>query len=144
MSTYIAMTFTPNIEEGIRLWWRKMRVKGIASWSCKYGGLWHPTPVLLPGKPHGWRSLVGYSPWGRKESDTTERLHFHFSLMSSQLTWTKGHAIPMECCIHTMQFYSAIKRKEVLIHATLWINLENIILSERSQLQKSMYYRSYS
>ena len=36
--------------------------------------------VLLPGKSHGWRSLVGYSPWGRTESDTTERLHFHFSL----------------------------------------------------------------
>ena len=33
---------------------------------------WHPTPVLLPGKPHGRRSLVGCSPWGRKESDTTE------------------------------------------------------------------------
>ena len=41
---------------------------------------WHPTPVLLPGKSHGWRSLVGCCPWGRKESDTTERLHFHFSL----------------------------------------------------------------
>ena len=35
---------------------------------------WHPTPVLLPGKSHGWRSLVGCSPWGCKESDTTERL----------------------------------------------------------------------
>ena len=34
-----------------------------------------PTPVLLPGKFHGQRSLVGSSPWGRKESDTTERLH---------------------------------------------------------------------
>ena len=31
---------------------------------------WHPTPVLLPGKSHGWRSLVGCSPWGHKESDT--------------------------------------------------------------------------
>ena len=41
---------------------------------------WQPTPVLLPGKSHGWRSLVGCSPRGRKESDTTERLHFHFSL----------------------------------------------------------------
>ena len=41
---------------------------------------WHPTPVLLPGKSHGWRSLVGCSPWGRRESDMTERLHFHFSL----------------------------------------------------------------
>ena len=41
---------------------------------------WHSTPVLLPGKSHGWRSLVGCSPWGRLESDTTERLHFHFPL----------------------------------------------------------------
>ena len=39
---------------------------------------WHPTPVLLPGKSHGWRSLVGCSPWGREELDTTERLHFQF------------------------------------------------------------------
>ena len=37
---------------------------------------WHPIQVLLPGKSHGWRNLVGYTPWGRKESDTTERLHF--------------------------------------------------------------------
>ena len=41
---------------------------------------WHPTPVLLPGKSHGQRSLMGCSPWGRQESDTTERLPFHFSL----------------------------------------------------------------
>ena len=34
--------------------------------------------VLWPGKSHGWRSLVGYRPWGPKESDTTEQLHFHF------------------------------------------------------------------
>ena len=33
---------------------------------------WQPTPVFLPGKLHGQRSLVGYSPWGRKGSDTTE------------------------------------------------------------------------
>ena len=36
---------------------------------------WQPSPVLLPGKSHGQRSLVGYSPWDCKESDTTERLH---------------------------------------------------------------------
>ena len=36
---------------------------------------WQPTPVLLPGKSHGWRRVVGYSPWGHKESETTERLH---------------------------------------------------------------------
>ena len=40
------------------------------------------TPVPLPGESHEWRSLVGYSPWGRKESDTTERLHFHFHFLS--------------------------------------------------------------
>ena len=41
---------------------------------------WLPTPVLLPGKSHGRRSLVGCSPWGHKELDMTERLHFDFSL----------------------------------------------------------------
>ena len=39
---------------------------------------WQSTPVLLPGKSHGQRSLVGYSPWGRKESDMTGQLHFDF------------------------------------------------------------------
>ena len=43
---------------------------------------WHPTPVLLPGKSHRRKSLVGCSPWGHKESDTTERLPFHFSLFT--------------------------------------------------------------
>ena len=41
---------------------------------------WQPTPVLLPGKSHGQRSLVDYRPWDCKESDTTEHLHFHFHL----------------------------------------------------------------
>ena len=41
-------------------------------------GKWQPIPILLPGESHGGRSLVGYSPWGRKESDTNKRLHFHF------------------------------------------------------------------
>ena len=36
---------------------------------------WQPTPVPLPGEAHGQGSLVGYSPWGHKESDMTERLH---------------------------------------------------------------------
>ena len=54
---------------------------------------WHPTPVLLPGKSHGWRSLVGRSPWGRKESDTTERLHFHFSISCIG----EGNGNPLQC-----------------------------------------------
>ena len=54
---------------------------------------WHSTPVLLPGKSHEWRSLVGCSPRGREESDTTERLHFHFSL------WCigEGNGNPLQC-----------------------------------------------
>ena len=53
---------------------------------------WHPTPVLLPGKSHGWRSPEGCSPWGLEKSDTTERLHFHalekeMATHSSVLAW---------------------------------------------------------
>ena len=49
---------------------------------------WQPTSVLLPGESHGRRSLVGCSPWGRKESDTTERLHFtHFILYHWRRKW---------------------------------------------------------
>ena len=54
---------------------------------------WHPTPVLLPGKSHGQRSLVGCSPWGREESDTTEQLHFHFSLSCIG----EGNGNPLQC-----------------------------------------------
>ena len=54
---------------------------------------WHPTPVLLPGKSHGWRSLVGCSPWGREKSDTTEQLHFHFSLSCMG----EGNGNPLQC-----------------------------------------------
>ena len=43
---------------------------------------WQSTPVLLPGKSHGQRSLVGYSPWGREELDTTERLHVMWQLLA--------------------------------------------------------------
>ena len=54
---------------------------------------WHPTPVLLPGKSRGWRSLVGYSPWGREESDMTQQLHFHFSLSCIG----QGNGNPLQC-----------------------------------------------
>ena len=46
---------------------------------------WQPTPVLLPAKSHGHRSLVGYSPWGRRELDTTEQLHFIYELSTFTL-----------------------------------------------------------
>ena len=62
-------------------------IPGFDSWVRKipWRRKWQPTPIFLPGKSHGWRSLVGYSPWGHKESDTTERLHFHFQLRFSSL-----------------------------------------------------------
>ena len=52
------------LEVPLMHWWRRQ---------------WPPTPVLSPGESHGRRSLVGYGPWGHKESDMTEQLHFHFS-----------------------------------------------------------------
>ena len=54
---------------------------------------WHPTPVLLPEKSHGRRSLVGCSPWGCEESDMTERLHFHFS----RSCIGEGNGNPLQC-----------------------------------------------
>ena len=56
---------------------------------------WHPIPVLLPGKPHGWRSLECCSPWGRWGSDMTEQLHFHFSL--SCLGDRNGNPLQCSC-----------------------------------------------
>ena len=52
-----------------------------------------PTPVLLPGKSHGWRSLVGCSPWGGEESDRTEQLHLYFSLSCMG----EGNGNPLQC-----------------------------------------------
>ena len=63
------------------------------SWTLDGRRQWHPTPVLLPGKSHGRRSPVGCSPWGHAESDTTERLHFHFSLSCIG----EGNGNPLQC-----------------------------------------------
>ena len=62
----------------------------IGSWRRRQ---WQPTPVLLPGNSHGQRSLVGYNPWGREESDMTERLYFHFSLSCLG----EGNGSPLQC-----------------------------------------------
>ena len=66
------------------------------NWPVGYYSLvrqWQPTPVLLPGKSHGRRSLVGCSPWGCKESDVTERLHCHFTLSCIG----EGNGNPLQC-----------------------------------------------
>ena len=62
---------------------------GEAAWRRQ----WQPTPVLLPGKSHGQRSLVGCSPWSRWKSSRTERLHFHFSLSCIG----EGNGNPLQC-----------------------------------------------
>ena len=72
----------------LRAFWRKQHL------CCDlWRRQWHSTPVLLPGKSHGRRSLVGCSPWGHEESDTTERLHFHFSLSCIR----EGNGNPLQC-----------------------------------------------
>ena len=63
-----------------------------APWTIAGRRKWQPTAVLLPGEFHGWRSLVGYSPWGHEELDMTERLHFHFSLACTG----KGNGDPLQ------------------------------------------------
>ena len=74
----IALLFFPDYINNTNQYWRRQ---------------WHPTPVLLPGKSHGRRSLVGCSPLGVEESDTTERLHFHFSLSCIG----EGNGNPLQC-----------------------------------------------
>ena len=64
---------------------------------------WQPTPIFLPGKPHGQRILVGHSPWGPKESDTNER--FHFLSLSSKRKMVHNSQphlfLPVSCCKYT-------------------------------------------
>ena len=63
------------------------------SYGSSRGRQWKPTPVIWPGKSHGWRGLVGCRPWGHEESDTTERIHFHFSLSCIG----EGNGNPLQC-----------------------------------------------
>ena len=77
--------------------WNVGDLGSIPEWGRSPGeGKWQPTPVLLPGESHGGRSLVGYSPWGRKESDTTERLHFHFLLYELLTLCDRPPSLPPE------------------------------------------------
>ena len=80
------------------------RGEGSSNWSVQECGKfknllsfwrrqWHPAPVLLPGKSHGRRSLERCNPWGRWGSDTTEWLHFHFSLSCIG----EGNGNPLQC-----------------------------------------------
>ena len=92
---------------------------------------WHPIPVLLPGKSRGWRSLVGCSPWGRQESDTTEQLHFHFSLSGVE----EGNGNLLQCsCLENPRgrgaWWAAVhgvaKSQIQLSDFTSWVSEGNI------------------
>ena len=84
---------------------------------------WQPTPVCLPGKSHGWRRLVGYSPWGHKESDMTAHTHTHThthtfqqdkDILKSQTTLilclfcTIKHHHNLNLTLLILEFFSAI------------------------------------
>ena len=104
---------------------------------------WQPTPVLLPGKFHGWRSLVGYSPWGHKDSDTTEWLHFlslinypfiFFAHFSIQLVFI----FPLICnSLHNLGIYFSVNFLQsfvFLLQSILGhINIK-ILMSSKSSL----------
>ena len=83
---------------------------------------WQPTPVFLPGEFHGQRSLVGYSPWGCKESDTTEQTHareIKYTLTTQSgnstlvyLTKRNGITCPRKTCECSQRLYASQPRTE--------------------------------
>ena len=86
--------------------------------------------MLLPGKSHGWRSLVGCSPWGRWELDTPDRLHFHFSLSCTG----EGNGNPLQCsCLENPRDGGAW-RAAVYGVAQSWIQLKWLSSSSSSNL----------
>ena len=68
----------PGILQARTLEWVAISFSNAWKWKVKVKSLGRVTPVLLPGKSHGQRSLVGYSPWGGKESDKTSLSLSHF------------------------------------------------------------------
>ena len=101
-------------------WWRirlPNRRCRFDSWVSKIS--WRrklqPTPVFLLGKSHGQRSLVGYSPWGRKRVGHD---------------WTANNNNK-----NTMQCYLVLEKKEILLFMTMWMNLEGIMVSKINQRQ---------
>ena len=85
---------------------------------------WQPTPVFLPGKSDGRRSLVGYSPWGRKESDMTDftsyflSLILNFAIVHKMFRIDKSHDRIRECLSETINF-----RHMIQYDSAMWFNL---------------------
>ena len=94
---------------------------------------WHSTPVPLPGKSRGRRSLVGCSPWGREESYITERLHFHFSLSCIG----EGNGNPLQCSCLEKPSDGGAWWAAVYGIAQSWTRLKRLSSSSRN------YYRCW-
>ena len=96
---------------------RRLRRSEFYPWVGKipWRRAWQPTPVFLPEESCGQRNLVGYSPWGREESDTTERLPFHFSLSCTG----EGNGNPLQ--------YSCLENP--LVRGTWWAIVHGVAKS---------------
>ena len=103
-----------------RSWWSWQNydwVLPVFPWRRK----WQPTPVYLPGISHGWRSRAGYSPWGRKESDTTEQLHSLTRLCSEYITYfcspdgLRGGSLSKKNFKDIRQRFLTLRQEETLI-----------------------------
>ena len=129
---------------------------------------WQPTPVLLPGKSHGQRSLLGYSTWGCKESDMTKRPRFthfilslekelatHSSVLAWRTPWTEepggpwsmrsqrvGHDWSDSAQVPIYNGILLLGRNKgwEMPFALICMDLEIIILSEVSQKEKEKYH----
>ena len=117
----------------------------VQSWDGKipWRRKWQPTPVHLPGKSHWRRSLVGCSPWGRKESDKTEQLHFHFHFPYLEPVCCSMSS--SKCCILTCIQISqeAVKWSGFPItlrvyHSWLWSTHSSVLL--QSGKHKYMFF----
>ena len=95
------------------------------SWNRK----WQPTSVFLPGKFHGQRSLVGYSPWGRKKADTTEwlstHIHTDYILYQYSTVQNQNNDIGLMCVYEVLCYF--LRRLDILINTTREIQNYSLI-----------------
>ena len=122
-----------HVEVGLPWWLRwwsvclQYRKPRFNSWVGKilWRRKWQPTPVLLPGKSHGGRSLVGYSPWDRKELDMTERLHFDRKHQNSvkQLSFNKNTTEWLSLHFTSIKNKLILKRDILTTNLTLFLTL---------------------
>ena len=101
---------------------------------------WQPTPVVLPGKSHGQRSLVGFSSWGCCELDMTEHLRFYFSLSCTG----EGNGNPLQCsCLENPRdggvWWAAI---DGVTQSPTWLKWLNSSRSSMSSLEKCPFRSS--